>query len=790
MAAPLSPDQALLRASGNTGNHLPSKDFSSPTLVYTTMSETLQPTSYIFNGEGSYMIVSADDSAIPLLGYGTGNINPSSMPENMLWWLGEYGRQIEYMRSKGMNFSSDRLNALEDLDPIEPMLKTMWNQDAPYNDQCPQIDGVNTYTGCVATAMAQVMNYFQYPDVGEGSIQYTPPAVGRRLSLDFSRTPFDWDNMLNAYGRGTYTDAQKNAVAYLMKACGYSIKMGYNVTQSGTQSALVAYAARTYFKYDQNTFCYFRDIYPTNEWTQMMYDNLANVGPVLMGGQAVEGGHSFVCDGYDGNGYFHFNWGWGGSSDGYYALDVLSPEVLGIGGYEGGFNYHQDAIFGMQPPTGEPVKERVLNLYQYGYTSGSLSGKTLTYNVEGDGLFDYKGWGNVFDETISVEVGSIITPIDGNEEIIVPGKRGNYSKVTLETGTLVLTNSGLITVELPDLADGVYKAYVAGRDTYNGEGEWTPLFVKWSFPNYVLLTVSNGAYSIENVLPAKIKLDEANFTSPLYFNRYVFISATVTNDNDIELTRTITPVLFKGDSPELTGETAIVTLEPYETATKEWLTKFNYKSGTPVTEETEFTLKFLDLDSGEYYGSYGTVVMKPEPVSGNPTLMGFNILGAERGPYENGDISYPNVYYVPDYDFTAQAQIRVQRGFYDGVITAGIYEDDGNSNYLVPVLPNIYEIRPLLEGDTTITLDIPVDFKTATPGKIYYFVTRYSSGRSNYNLSQSRFLIGESGIETIGTEENEKVEYFNLQGLRIENPQPGQIVVEKSGTNTRKIIFK
>ena len=791
LAAPITPEQALSRINGNFNTRGASVRLNSPELIYTTMSEQLLPTSYLFNGEEGFLILSADDSAIPVLGYGHRKVDANNLPQNLLSWLDGYAREIEYLRERGINVESVETRAPENMAPISPLLTTYWDQDYPYNAQCPQVNGTYTFTGCVATAMAQAMNYFKYPDVGEGSLQYTSQSIGRKMSINFSRTPFDWENMLDSYKRGNFSQAQVDAVAYLMKACGYSVEMNYNVSASGTQNQLVAAAAKKYFKYDPNTFSYYRDMYSTSEWTQMIYDNLANVGPIVMGGTSPEeGGHSFVCDGYDGNGYFHFNWGWSGVSDGYYALNALSPEVLGIGGYEGGFNYNQDAVLGMQPPTGEPVKEHIFNIYQYGYTVGSLIGKTLTFDVKSTGGTKYLGWGDVQDQDITMNIGAIITPMDGGNDIAVKGKMGNSEVLSLVPASYYTNTMAKPVVDLPVLSDGVYKVTLAAKNTKVADAPWLPVFVKWSYPNYVMLTVANGNYTVENVTPDVIKLDEGYITSPLYFNRYVEVEATLTNDNDIELTRFVAPVLFSNGQKVLTGSAESVTLEAKETATKTWYTKFTSSNGYKVTQETEFTLKFYDSANDSYYDGESTVVMMPDPGNVVPSLMGFDIPGAERGPYQSGNVSYNNIYYVPSDEFTVEFKYRVAKGFYDGVISAGIYESDGNTNYLVPVLLGIYEDRPLVEGDQTVSVSVPVDFVNAQPGKLYVFSIQYSTGRSSSSLGQGRFLIGESGVASIETEDTGEATYFNLQGVKVDNPSKGQLLIERKGNESRKIIFK
>ena len=791
IAAPISPQEALNRLSKTNAQRLPMKNVSAAKLVHTFTSEKNEPTSYIFNGDNQFIILSADDKTFPVIGYGQGEVNPNEMPVNMVAWMNEYGRQIEYLRKLNIDASEATPYSLENAAAIKPLMTSKWNQDGPYNSMCPIYDGSECVTGCVATAMAQVMNYFKYPEVGEGSLQYTANFLGRKLSLNFSKTPFDWDNILDTYYKGMYTDEQAEAVGYLMKACGYAVRMDYSPSVSGTQTFYIADAARSYFKYDSNTVGRFRDPYPTSEWTQMVYDNLMNVGPVVMGGDAPTGGHCFVCDGYDGNGYFHFNWGWGGISDGYYVLDMLTPSVIGIGGYEGGFNYNQEAIFGMQPATGEPTITQPSILYQYGYTTGSLNGNNIIFNTEGATGMGLLGWGSGCDFTISVNVGAVFQSVDNeNEKIEVKGKFGDREKITLPLGTYYPTSMGKPTVEIPNLANGKYKVTLSSKDTYDSNSQWTPVAVKWSYPNYVYLTVDNGKYTIENVTAPSIKAIDGQILSPLYFNKYVKISASFINDNDIEITRNVTPILYEGNTPRLTGDGLVITMLPGENTVREWITKFVGVNGYKVTADKEFTLHLYDTGNNYDYGEYGKVTMMPQPNNGAPTLSGVDIPEATKGSYENGDINYPLVYFVPGYEFTANISYRVKTGFFDGVIDAGIYESDpANQSTLIPVQYPIFEDRPLIAGDTSNTIVLPVIFNEGDPGKVYHLVTRYNSqGRGYTNLSSTRFMVGSTGITILENDNDAEVEYYNLQGIRIPAPIKGQVVIEKRGNETRKIL--
>lgn len=407
-ARQLSPEEALERVAADNGTSAVIKKKAAASaglsLVYRAdaPAKTDLPMVYVFSGKNSFVVTSADDEFPAVLGYGdNGDFDADNMPPQLKWWLGEYAREMEYYLDHKPETTASDTRAIARIAPelpaISPMVKTLWDQDAPYNRLSPTLELTNstttyeTVTGCVATAMAQVMKYHNWPDVGVGSHSYTwqpySNAVAKTLSCDFSAMKFDWDNMLDVYG-SSYTDAQGDAVAQLMYACGVSLDMEYNASQNGGSGAVtaeIASALVNYFKYSRSAFYATRDLYSYDEWENLIYNELKEKRPVVLNGRGTGGGHAFVCDGYAGDHYFHINWGWSGSSNGNFLLCRLSPDDLGIGGGAGGFNSGQGAICGIRPvrdgnDTGE-LEDAFI-----GFT-GDLSYSGTSYAVSGNGLF-------------------------------------------------------------------------------------------------------------------------------------------------------------------------------------------------------------------------------------------------------------------------------------------------------------------------------------------------------------------------------------------------------------------
>lgn len=313
---------------------------------------------YIFSSKNSFIIISADDRAIPILAYSDEfPFVMENMPDNITDWMTSLNEEIQYAIDNNIEATaeirSDWDNLRKGIKPqtknraaVKPLVKTHWNQDAPYNNMCP--GGSDIATGCVATAMAQVMKYWEWPRTGQGSHSYYENDYGT-LSVNFSNTTYDWDNMIDEPTSSSSIE-QQNAVATLMYHCGVSVDMDYGY-ESGAYSSDVVDALITYFDYDPNLQEIARLYYSNTEWINILKSQLNSGYPLFYSGSSEIGGHAFICDGYDANDYFHFNWGWGGYCDGYYTIDALSPGSGGIGSGSGAYNEYNMIIVNARPNT-------------------------------------------------------------------------------------------------------------------------------------------------------------------------------------------------------------------------------------------------------------------------------------------------------------------------------------------------------------------------------------------------------------------------------------------------------
>lgn len=305
------------------------------------------------NGAGYVVVASSDQGCEQVLGYADGgSFSTSDMPDNMEAWLEEYDRQIAFAEAHPRQQASATMTD-DSRQAIAPLVTAKWNQEEPYNGMCPQIDDANCPTGCVATAMAQVMYFHKWPKQGQGSVsylsEYTDPAIP--ISVDFSQSTYNWDAMTDEYN-DVSTQESKDAVALLMRDVGAASQMNYTQYGSATSKQICAMGMTKYFDYDKSISYILRNFYTHGEWENLIYSELANRRPVLLGGYGKNSnsGHAFVVDGYK-DGYYHVNWGWSGRSDGYFKLSALAPYSQGVGGTSSDYSYSQNAVVGIQPNT-------------------------------------------------------------------------------------------------------------------------------------------------------------------------------------------------------------------------------------------------------------------------------------------------------------------------------------------------------------------------------------------------------------------------------------------------------
>lgn len=475
------------------------------------------PMAYVFsNPRAGFVILGADDLSAPLLGYSDREISGlESLPGNTRWWLSQYCRELEAAitiresRPDGYTFAASPRNTATRT-AIPPLCHTRWGQGSPYNDFCPLKDGRPTYSGCVATSMAQIMKAHQWPARGTGSHSYG--WNGTTLSMDFSQQSFQWDAMTDTYPPESdgHDAAARDAVASLMKACGISVDMNYGTDGSGAYGQKSARALIDHFSYSNSTTLVDRRYFDIVEWEDMIYGSLSHGAPVIYMGTSRSGGHAFVCDGYQSNGFFHINWGWNGEADGYFLLSALNPYAQTDPSSGFGYNLEQKAVIEALPAG---TDDRPLTIIA---NKSPLSG---AYDAPGrrlslSGQFCYFG-----------SAPADILP--GIKAVTEDGEYTIYSApstIRMEPERIMETIS--VTFDLPDEGDYTLVPVIRQNDT------WKEIPASAGIPGYTWMTVKNGAATFKSNDMLPLEASDLTLRTPMYMGRHFELSYTITNPND------------------------------------------------------------------------------------------------------------------------------------------------------------------------------------------------------------------------------------------------------------------
>ena len=294
-----------------------------PVLSTVAKTDTLM---FIVNDtlNNNFTIVAADERVWPIVGYSSeSRYNKKDQPPAFVEWLENKKREIEYIKLNNIKpeskvsqqwdkLSSQDSKSAEVFAEVMPLLETSWNQGCYFNAMCPT-DGngpcSHVLTGCVATSMAQIMKYWSYPTIGTGSRTYSHSTYGN-LTADFGSTTYQWSQMPEN------VTSQSDAIAALMFHCGVSVNMDYGPAASNAGEPIAALI--NYFNYSSEAELVLMNSFSASEWADLLKSELDLKRPVWYRGNSSEVGHAWICDGYQNSNYFHFNWGWGGSQDGYF----------------------------------------------------------------------------------------------------------------------------------------------------------------------------------------------------------------------------------------------------------------------------------------------------------------------------------------------------------------------------------------------------------------------------------------------------------------------------------------
>lgn len=737
----VSPEQALQRLDLGQSRRMAAFGTSQTPTLAAELSGV-----YVFTTPSGYMILPNDDIALPLLAYGS-DLDLQNPLLN--YWLDFYASEIAAAKEAGVTSAAPAMRVSRPA--VAPLLSTKWNQSEPFNNLCPTVDGERCVTGCVATAMAQVLKYHQWPEKGVGTYSYTWKTGNQELSFDYENTTFDWANMLDVYDANA-TEQQQNAVATLMSACGIAVDMDYDVDESGAQRPKIGRALLRNFNFDKGLYLANRNFYTAADWENLIYNEVANNRPVLYGGGSDGGAHQFVVDGYSSDGFFHINWGWGGTSDGYFTLNALNPSNLGIGGGAGGYNFNQGAYIGVQKPQeGSEAPTPAWSVTEA--LSLNVETATVGSKIEISGRFNNEGLNAI---PAGSYIGMKFTPTDGGN--IKYAAYGSFSEVSPTYGVPKME------ITIPALNEGDYLMTPVYRLSNNDDWLDMPcnLTVNHSFIASVLM--EDVTFSIPKA--ATVTASDLSLTTPLYWSIKYGVKYTLTNNNESEFYGAVLPVLLNADgeivakggrNPVLVAANSSANYDYYDTFTAD---------NTP--EAGAYRLGLQNYATGELLGDIIEVELKDAPENTTISVTDFHL---------EGEITDPK-----NVKFTMT--VSCTEGYFANYLRVGIFDAENN--------PTVFngEIIYLPAGET-IEYTITADMSDMANGnyRAWPYMRNNSSAIAdgvNFVLPVFQEVVPDvpeydpTAIREVEADK-EANQLYDLQGRKVLNPGRHGIYISPSG---------
>lgn len=768
-----------------------------------TTPATGEPDAYYvfsYGADEGFALIAADDRLPDLVGYSlTGDYDEATMPDGLTYYLRAYAELASDVSNGvpaalAMAAEARALRAAgAQTTAVSPLLEKdgiSYNQYAPYNNMCPEYaSGKTSVTGCVATAMAQVMRYYKYPAALQTA---TPAYTTRTYQIAIPSIPageaYDWDNMLPSY-KGDYTDTQAAAVAKLMYHCGAATEMNY-----GSSSSANVTPARlaTYFGYDADLMMDLtRGLFTLAEWTTIINTELQAERPVLYSGKSSGGGHEFILDGVDEDGLYHVNWGWGGYEDGYFDITILNPAKGGAGSgtAKDGYNRNNSMIIGIQPDNGKTDEPLVDLCPLVVIVYGSYSGMTWTSTTRTGASGSFTGTANIWvgNQTSKDYSGKVALGLKNSD--------GSYT---------ILSQTDLIAQAVA--ADGgtynrgvslaIDYAFPVGRNeidvVYWNGSEWLPC--KYYNMQPIVIDVTATSLSVASTPLA----GSVAFTTEVLKGQECPVAITLTNNSTTE---------YLGLVSLLAGET---TDQPTTAAAQLYVT---IPAGSSITRMVTVTPEADDLyiwltdgnnSDAVFFGpQHYDVTTVAAPVlslvsfTDNATADAY-----ETANFQGNEVLMPR---IDDDKAVFTATVRNDGGTYNGQLKFTIWKLDdstyskirtdavdvsfaGNATTTVSTKVNYAEL-----GDHVVYCQVSLnssDYEMTVPSTTWYLNFANSSGWK-YNMDANTrvaYMTGvASGVSAIETGTTVQHSIYTISGQRVNgaNLAPGIYI-----QNGRKFVVK
>ena len=514
---------------------------------------------YLFSTDNAagFVIVSGEESLPSIVGYST-NGYVGEMPPALVDWLAGYSNYVEDIRAGIVEPVNTAAAAAGKR--IEPMLETSWNQSAPYNNYCPEVNGQKTPTGCTATAMAQVMKFHEWPEKPKRAITWDNNITGKTENIDITKNVYKWDKMLAHYRDG-YTAEQADAVARLMVDVGKAINSSYSPGGTGSNYVEAARGLVNVFDYSPQIRVLKRNECTYDEFISVIRENLEARQPLVHTGQgqSFAAGHAFVCDGIDENNYVHIDWGWDGAYNGFFDIGSMAPGGTGIGGGQDRYNVDQAIIANIKPRTADEAgRPGDPTLYDYDVVDKNNDNAVVdeyaaTYSVGYANfrvLVQFLNWSH---SAVNMDFGISITSTDGaysrfevseKKKMPVDDAVGYYVDFKINNQN---------TASKDYLKEGTYYVEIFYKNSDSEE----PVKMKGE-NNRLVLEVGKSTAKLSKALPdVSVSGFEFRGTVPNFMNDNVSFDVALRNNNTNNALVVVVPIINRVSGDKIVSDTIV-----------------------------------------------------------------------------------------------------------------------------------------------------------------------------------------------------------------------------------------
>ncbi len=771
-AAVISPEQALDRVLQSSGSQVRAAAAVDLQLVQTTADPISgQAAVYVFAAadQPGFIIAAANDEyPHALLGYSDeSTYDLDNISPEFQWWLDTQAKAVA--KADGSLPQSLSVKKAASKEDISPIVKTKWNQSKPFYNMCPMVNGQRSVTGCVATAMAQLMNVWAWPKQAQGG-----SVTIQGVTVNFDESKYDWANMKDSYN-GSYSTAEADAVAKLMLDCGFASKMSYSPSGSGTSDLYAAQGMLKYFNYDKHLQYVQRNWYSDQEWADLIYSELQEGRPVMICGNDGTVGHAFVCSGFQmqqDTELFHINWGWGGYYDGYFLITDLDPEGTGIGGGSGDAGYNRDnsALIGIQ----DPVEGH--NYIPTLYCDDAFTTDRTKYTRNGSTavIFPTTIY-SVSPADLDLVVALKLVKADGSTSYI-PTFQGELKSLYGFAGM------GAYATTFPV---GSYDVYpVAALTSEYTQGVWYPVYTLNNTLGYCHLDVTDDAIIVTGDQPTpQISTYITDVTPEGTWYPGVTYDVTMQLQSNVEFSGNVALILYKSSTLyAASGINALSLPDPDKTYSATWTLEI-----PSDIDLGRYTMALATVQDNTYNiidGSGQSIEITEDPSKGIASVTNVLFVGSSsRGTAASRPATI---------DFSGEIKVGVEctAGTWNEILAAVLLDlNSGETMGETTQVP-----LTLNEGDTSSqSLYVNSDeSEELQAGTTYQFVP-VAVGRGTISAGTSKYYVkftGElGGVELLNPDRDASapVEYYNLQGIRVAEPQPGQMVIRRQGSTSAKV---